>query len=98
MTEIYPEKGNEAGKIDLIHDEKRGPVVNYGIEHDMVIMQGPFELKQGGQGIAIRNPVFLQTETGEKKFWGLTIAIIRVPEIFSHSVDALNHYRAYGNR
>ncbi len=92
VTEIYPEKGNEAGKIDLIHDEKRGPIVNYGIEHDMVIMQGPFELKQGGQGIAIRNPVFLQTETGEKKFWGLTIAIIRVPEIFSHSVDALNGF------
>ena len=92
VTEIYPEKGNEAGKIDLIHDEKRGEIVNYGIQKDMVVMQGPFELKQGGYGIAIRNPVYLQREDGEKYFWGLTIAIIRVPEIFANSVSALTNF------
>ena len=26
VTEIYPEAGNEAGKIDLIHDKERGNV------------------------------------------------------------------------
>lgn len=48
VTEIYPEVGNEAGKIDLIPDETRGDIVNYGIDNNIVVMQGPFELKQGG--------------------------------------------------
>ena len=26
VTEIYPEAGNEAGKIDLIHDKERGKI------------------------------------------------------------------------
>lgn len=92
VTEIYPAEGNEAGKIDLVHDEKRGPIVNYGIEHNMNIMQGPFDLNQGGQGIAIRNPVYLTDENGEEYFWGLTIAIIKVPEIFSSSISALTSF------
>ena len=92
VTEIYPAEGNEAGKIDLIHDEIRGEIVNYGINNDLVVMQGPFELKQGGLGIAIRNPVFLQDESGEIYFWGLTIVIIRVPEIFQDSVNSLSNF------
>ena len=92
VTDIYPAEGNEAGKIDLIHDETRGEIVNYGIDNDLVIMQGPFELKQGGLGIAIRNPVFLQDENGKEYFWGLTIVIIRVPEIFQESVNSLSGF------
>ncbi len=30
VTDIYPEAGNEAGKIDLIHDESRGEICRYG--------------------------------------------------------------------
>ena len=44
VTEIYPEKGNEAGKINLLQDEKRGEVTRYGRDHDMTILQGPFSL------------------------------------------------------
>lgn len=59
VSEIYPEAGNEAGKIDLINDESRGEICRYGRDNDLVTMQGPFNLKQGGIGIAIRNPVYL---------------------------------------
>ena len=92
VTEIYPEEGNEAGKIDLVNDEKRGEITRYGIENNMIIMQGPFNLNQGGKGIAIRNPVFLEGEDGENHFWGLTIVIIRVPDIFSNSIQALDDF------
>lgn len=54
-------------------------------------MQGPFDLKQGGKGIAIRNPVFLE-EGNEKSFWGFTIVIIRVPEIFEHTLKNLESF------
>jgi len=92
VTDIYPTEGNEAGKIDLIHDKDRGEIVNYGIDHDLLVMHGPFELKQGGYGIAIRNPVFLQDENGNSYFWGLTIVIIKAPEIFQDSIDSLSGF------
>ena len=92
VTDIYPAEGNEAGKIDLLHDKDRGEIVNYGIDHDLLVMHGPFELKQGGYGIAIRNPVFLQDENGNSYFWGLTIVIIKAPEIFQNSIDSLSGF------
>lgn len=58
-------------------------------------MQGPFQLKQGDVGITIRNPVYLENESGDKYFWGFTISIIRVPEIFSDSVNALEDFGYY---
>ena len=91
VTEIYPEKGNEAGKIDLLADESRGKYARYGMEHDTIVSQGPFDLKQGGKGIAVRNPVYLE-KNGKKEFWGFTIAIVRVPDIFSASMKALKSF------
>ena len=55
-------------------------------------MQGPFSLKQGGTGIAIRNPVYLEQKNGERTFWGFTIVIIRVPDIFADSIKSLTDF------
>ena len=92
VTEIYPEEGNEAGKIDLIHDKDRGQITRYAKNHHILVMQGPFQLKQGGYGIAVRNPVYLEKEDGQEYFWGFTIVIIRVPDIFADSVKALSDF------
>ncbi len=92
VTEIYPEAGNEASKIDLFSDPVRGQIVRYGRDHDMVTLQGPLDLKQGGRGLAVRNPVFLEDENGTRTFWGFTVVIIRVPEIFADSIRALTGF------
>lgn len=92
VNEIYPEDVNESGKIDLINDSDRGEISRYARDNDTVIMQGPFELKQGGYGIAVRNPVYLEDGNGKKSFWGFTIVILKVPEIFSNSVEALSNF------
>ena len=92
VTEIYPKERNESGKIDLINDSDRGEISRYARDNDTVIMQGPLELKQGGYGIAVRNPVYLENENGQKSFWGFTIVILKVPEIFSESVEALSNF------
>ena len=47
VTDIYPAEGNEAGKIDLLHDKDRGEISCYARDNHTVITQGPFELKQG---------------------------------------------------
>lgn len=95
VTDIYPEKGNDTGKIDLINDPSRGEIARYGRDNNIIVMQGPFQLKQGDVGITIRNPVYLENESGDKYFWGFTISIIRVPEIFSDSVNALEDFGYY---
>lgn len=92
VSEIYPEKGNEAGKIDLINDKDRGHISRYARDNQMTVMQGPFELKQGGYGIAVRTPVYLRDKKGYKPFWGFTIVIIRVPDIFSDTIKALTDF------
>ena len=92
VTDIYPAEGNEAGKIDLLHDKDRGRISCYARDNHTIITQGPFELKQGSYGIAVRNPVYLNDENGQEYFWGFTIVILRVPDIFSDSIHALSGF------
>ena len=92
VTDIYPSSGNEAGKIDLIHDKDRGKISRYARDNHTIITQGPFELKQGDYGIAVRNPVYLKDENGQEYFWGFTIVILRVPDIFSDTLNALSNF------
>ena len=93
VTEIYPEEGNEAGKIDLLNDSKRGEISNYAKDHNTIITQGPVELKQGGSGLVVRNPIYLEDENGQEYFWGFTIAVLRVPEVFEDSTNALSKFK-----
>ena len=96
VTTIYPEEGNEAGKIDLLGSSgDRGKFANYAKDHKVVTIQGPFTMNQGGSGIAIRNPVFITPDDdpdSEEVFWGFTVAIIKVPEIFEDSINALETF------
>ncbi len=92
VTDIYPLKGNEAGRIDLLSDPDRGPVSLYGRDQNLITMQGPFKLKQGGNGIAIRNPVYLRDEEGKQYFWGFTIVVIKSPEIYESTLHALETF------
>ena len=91
-TEIYPTEGNETGKIGLFGDGYRAEFQRYAKEHNETVMQGPFTLRQGGRGIAVRNPVFLDDSTGETVFRGFTVVIIRVPKLFGTSVQMLGQF------
>lgn len=93
VTDIYPEEGNETGKIDLLNDSYRGEISNYAKDHNITITQGPIELKQGGSGLVVRNPIYLKDENGQEYFWGFTIVILRVPEIFEDSTNALSKFK-----
>lgn len=93
VTEIYSEEGNEAGKIDLLKDSKRGEISNYAKDHNITIIQGPIKLKQGGSGLVVRNPIYLEDKNGQEYFWGFTIAVLRVPEIFEDSTNALSKFK-----
>ena len=92
VTDIYPSEGTEASKIDLLQDKDCSKISCYARDNRVIITQGPFDLKQDGCGIAVRNPVFLKDENGLEYFWGFTIVVLRVPDIFSDAVSALSSF------
>lgn len=92
VTKIYPFDGNKAVFLDLLQDEKRGPISRYAKDTGETIIQGPFDLVQGGKGIALRHPVYKTDESGQKVFWGFTIAIIKVPDVFRATIENFNSF------
>lgn len=92
VTKVYPFDGNKAVFLDLLQDEKRGPISRYAKDTGKTIIQGPFDLVQGGKGIALRHPVYKTDESGQKVFWGFTIAIIKVPDVFRATIENFNSF------
>ena len=92
VTDIYPSEGTEASKIDLLQDKDCSKISCYARDNHVIITQGPFDLKRGGCGIAARNPVYLKDENNQEYFWGFTIVILRVPDIFSDAISALSDF------
>ena len=92
VTDIYPSEGTEASKIDLLQDKDCSKISCYARDNHVIITQGPFDLKQDGCGIAVRNPVYLKDENNQEYFWGFTIVILRVPDIFSDASSALSDF------
>ena len=92
VTDIYPSEGTEASKIDLLQDKDCSKISCYARDNHVIITQGPFDLKRDGCGIAVRNPVYLKDENNQEYFWGFTIVILRVPDIFSDAISALSDF------
>lgn len=88
VTEIYPLKGNEAGKINLLTDPIRGPLCRYGISHQVTVTQGPIALKQGEKGLIMRTPIFIKKK-GKKQFWGFAVVVMKIPQTFSSTAANL---------
>lgn len=85
VTDIYPAQGNEAGKIDLFADPDRRDEAILARDSGQTIVAGPFELKQGGFGMAIRQPVYLGAFNANdtSNFWGFAIVIAKVNDILA---------------
>lgn len=88
VAEIYPLKGNEAGKINLLTDPIRGPLCRYGISHQVTVTQGPIALKQGGRGLVMRTPIFIKKKD-KKQFWGFAVVVMKIPQTFSSTAANL---------
>ncbi|MEE3488575.1 MAG: diguanylate cyclase [Bulleidia sp.] len=79
---IYPEQGNQAGKIDLLHDPDRREEALKAKNSGELYAAGPFELKQGGFGMAIRQPVYLNKDD-LSSFWGFSIVIAKMDDLIA---------------
>lgn len=87
ITHMYPLKGNESALgHDLFNDPRPTVAVaaRRAYANDFVTINGPLELKQGGQAIVARLPVHVNG-----KVWGLAAIVIDIPELFLEAgIDA----------
>jgi len=85
ITMLWPLAGNERAKgLDLANHPVHGAWVRLARETRRPQFYGPFELVQGGQGLALRAPVFLR-DGGVEWFWGVSSAIIRLEVLLEAS-------------
>ena len=88
---VYPPEGNEITirePMVLITDPLRGTYVEKAIREQRMTVQPPFELRQGGLGIAVRNPIFRNGE-----LTGLAIAVIDIPTILEYGFQGIDFQR-----
>jgi signal transduction histidine kinase len=99
IRKIFPLKGNEPA-IGL--DLKKNPEAVEAIENRQLVVEGPFDLIQGGVAIVGRYPVFLQNDkTGEENFWGFTTALIELSQLLAlvdiHGLVSKNYHFELSN-
>ncbi|MBW8005813.1 MAG: PAS domain S-box protein [candidate division NC10 bacterium] len=86
VTQIYPLAGNKAAiGHDLLNDPRRRIEALAAIESRRLTLAGPFTLVQGGVAVIGRLPVFVPGKAGGERFWGFTIALIRLPALLELS-------------
>ncbi len=77
---VAPLQGNESA-IGLYYPDNptQWPAVEKIIKSKTAALAGPFELKQGGLGLAYRVPVFIRTD----EYWGLVSTVLDVKAVFT---------------
>ncbi|MCO6163056.1 PAS domain S-box protein [Flavobacterium sp. NRK F7] len=83
----YPLAGNEkATGLDILKSDYLQEEALKSIETQKMYFAGPFELKQGGQGIVGRLPVYIKD-----KFWGFSAVIIKMETLLETSgINSIN--------
>lgn len=72
VKNMYPVEGNEkAYGINLLTDRMRKYAANSAKSTSKYTMEGPYDLKQGGKGALLYDPIYVNDE-----FWGFSILVI----------------------
>ena len=77
VTDIYPKQGNEgAFGLDVLreHEQKKDAIL--ARDSGKYTLGGPYQLKQGGTGALLFNPVYQDNNSEQGEFWGFVILVI----------------------
>ena len=78
--------GNErAIGLDYRNNEAQREAAFRARDTGELVLAGPVDLVQGGQGFIGRFPVFIDDGDGGKTFWGIVSAVIDVERLYSDS-------------
>lgn len=77
VAEIYPmEENAEAIGLDLLTAHERAADAKLAKESMEYTIAGPFELRQGGTGALLLNPVYQMNTAEQREFWGFIVLVI----------------------
>lgn len=77
VAEIYPmEENAEAIGLDLLAAHERAADAKLAKESMEYTIAGPFELRQGGTGALLLNPVYQMNTAEQREFWGFIVLVI----------------------
>lgn len=77
VTDIYPKQGNEgAFGLDMLQEHERKEDAVLAKESGKYTLGGPYQLKQGGRGALLFNPVYQDNNSEKGEFWGFVILVI----------------------
>ena len=77
VTDIYPKEGNEgAFGLDMLQEHERKKDAILARDSGKYTLGGPYQLKQGGTGALLFNPVYQDNNSEQDEFWGFVILVI----------------------
>ena len=77
VTDIYPKQGNEgAFGLDMMQEHERKKDAILAKKSGKYTLGGPYQLKQGGTGALLFNPVYQDNNSEQGEFWGFVILVI----------------------
>ena len=80
VSQVYPLTGNESViGHNLFTDAARASEALSTKQSGLMTVGGPYPLKQGGDGIIGRYPVFLNGDKND--FWGFVNVVVKIPKI-----------------
>ena len=86
VTLMYPIKGNErAIGLDYNKNEAQREAAQRARDTGELILAGPVDLVQGGQGFIGRFPVFTRRPDGTRAFWGIVSAVVDLEKLYRDS-------------
>lgn len=82
IRRIVPLAGHESALgHKLLDDPERNKEAFLALKSRTLTLAGPFVLRQGGEAVVGRLPVFLQVGEKDEQFWGFVTAVIRIPDL-----------------
>lgn len=86
ITMTYPQEGNEASiGLNYLEVEKQRDAALRARDTREMVLAGPVDLVQGGQGFIGRFPVFVADERLGERFWGIVSAVIDIDRLYLHA-------------
>jgi len=77
VTDIYPKQENEgAFGLDMLQEHERKKDAVVARDSGKYTIGGPYQLKQGGTGALLFNPVYQDNNSDKREFWGFVILVI----------------------
>ena len=77
VSTVYPQEGNEVvAGLDVLTVDEGHFDANLAKDTNEYTLGGPYELKQGGKGALLFNPVYQKDASGNENFWCFVALII----------------------